>query len=133
MDDDDDYPYYVRNDYWDEKADAQRNARRRPPPQRRVITVAGNQGTAPWARPTAQPIVVNTARPGIRDMPTGLLAEVAAQVFVALQPLPQPPPPATDDVRVNLNNLITYQSALAQYTKRNEQIRTLGYVARLFV
>jgi len=128
--DDEDYPYY-RNDYWDEAADRQRNARR--PPQRRVINV-GAQPPAPW-RPyqQPQPIVVNTARPGIRDMPTGLLAEVAAQAFVALQPLPQPPPPATDDVRSSLNNLVVYQTALAQYTKRNEQIRTLGYIARLFV
>jgi hypothetical protein len=128
--DDDDYPYY-RNDYWDEAADRQRNARR--PPPRRVIQVAGNQA-APW-RPyqQPQPIVVNTARPGIRDMPTGLLAEVAAQAFVALQPLPTPPPPATDDVRSSLTNLVVYQTALAQYTKRNEQIRTLGYIARLFV
>ena len=129
--DDDDYPYY-RNDYWDEAADRQRNARR--PPPRRVIQVA-NQGSAPWRPPyqQAQPIVVNTARPGIRDMPTGLLAEVAAQAFVALQPLPTPPPAATDDVRSSLNNLVVYQTALAQYTKRNEQIRTLGYIARLFV
>jgi len=127
--DDDDYPYY-RNDYWDEAADRQRNARR--PPPRRVIGVGG-QAATPWRPMPPQPIVVNPARPGIRDMPTGLLAEVAAQAFVAFQPLPQPPPPATDDMRGNLTNLIVYQTALAQYTKRNEQIRTLGYIARLFV
>ena len=133
MDDDDDY--YFRNSYWDEAADRGgdiRNARR--PPVRRVVSVGRPQPAAPAPWNTyRQPIVVNNTRPGIRDLPTGLLAEVVAQAFVALQPLPQPPPPATDDVRQNLQNLVTYQTALAQYTKRNEQIRTLGYMARLFV
>ncbi len=133
MDDDDDY--YYRNDYWDEAADrgGLRNARRRPPPRRVVSVGTPQQSGAPWARPTAQPIVVNTSRPGIRDMPMGLLAEVGAQLLVVFQPLPQPPPPATEDTRQALTNLVVYQTALAQYTKRNEQIRTLGYMARLFV
>ena len=131
MDEEDDY--YYRNDYWDEAADRSglRNARRRPPP-RRMISVGGNQNV-PWTRPLPAPVVVTPARPGLRDLPTGVWAEVATQVAVMVNPLPQPPPSATDDLRQNLNNLMIYQTALAQYTKRNEQIRTVGYLARLFV
>jgi hypothetical protein len=131
MMDDDDYPYYMqRNDYFEEQEDRYRN-RPRPRPRPRPRIAVGTAAMAPWQQP--RPIVVEPARKGIRDMPTGLLAEVVAQAFVAFQPLPNPPPPMTGDVRADLGNLVTYQTALAQHQKRNEQIRTVGYLARLFV
>ena len=56
---------------------------------------------------------------------TGELIEMAAQIFGALQSLPQAPV-ATDSARTDVQNLITYQSALASHAKRDEQVRTLG-------
>ncbi|HWO21284.1 MAG TPA: hypothetical protein VNO30_21100 [Kofleriaceae bacterium] len=61
----------------------------------------------------------------------GQLIEMAAQIFAALQSLPAAPV-ATQDTSTDVSNLVTYQSALAQHAKRDEQVRTLGsLVARL--
>ena len=48
-----------------------------------------------------------------------------AQIFAALMPLPGAPV-ATDSAATDVGNLILYQSALASYAKRDEQVRTLG-------
>ena len=53
------------------------------------------------------------------------LVDLVAQIFAALMPLPAAPV-ATTDVPTDTGNLITYQTALAQYAKRDEQVRTLG-------
>lgn len=59
------------------------------------------------------------------------IVEIAAQAFAALQSLPPPPNPA-EETATNVQNLILYQTALAQHAKRDEQIRTLGaLVAKL--
>jgi hypothetical protein len=58
---------------------------------------------------------------------TGQLIDLVAQVFAAVMPLPTAPNP-TSDPTVDGPNMITYQQALAQYEKRDEQIRTLGSV-----
>jgi hypothetical protein len=55
----------------------------------------------------------------------GALVDLVAQVFAAVMPLPSAPT-GTSDPGTDVPNLITYQSALAQYAKRDEQIRTLG-------
>ncbi len=72
----------------------------------------------------AQPqVVVRQKR--ILDMPAGEVLALAAQAFAALQPLPNAPSAigkADDDAA----NLVTYQAALANHAKRDEQLRTLG-------
>jgi hypothetical protein len=61
----------------------------------------------------------------------GKIVDMAAQVFAALTSLPDAPV-STADPATDVPNLITYQSSLASYAKRDEQIRTLGsLVAKL--
>lgn len=75
-------------------------------------------GYAPQA-----PVVVRQKR--ILDMPAGEVLALAAQAFAALQPLPNAPSAigkADDDAA----NLVTYQAALANHAKRDEQLRTIG-------
>jgi hypothetical protein len=55
----------------------------------------------------------------------GQLVDLVAQIFAALMPLPAAPV-ATDSAATDVGNLILYQSALASYAKRDEQVRTLG-------
>lgn len=55
----------------------------------------------------------------------GQLVDLVAQIFAALMPLPAAPV-ATDSASTDVGNLILYQSALASYAKRDEQVRTLG-------
>ncbi|MCX5743006.1 MAG: hypothetical protein NT062_10970 [Proteobacteria bacterium] len=58
-------------------------------------------------------------------MSTGQVIDMVAQIFAALMPLPAGPT-ATADVSTDVGNLMLYQGSLAQYAKRDEQIRTLG-------
>lgn len=58
-------------------------------------------------------------------MTTGQVVDLVAQIFAALMPLPAAPV-ATSDTGTDVGNLILYQGALAQYAKRDEQVRTLG-------
>jgi hypothetical protein len=58
-------------------------------------------------------------------MTTGQVIDMVAQIFAALMPLPASPV-ATADTATDVSNLMTYQSSLAQYAKRDEQVRTLG-------
>lgn len=56
---------------------------------------------------------------------TGQIVDLVAQIFAALMPLPAAPT-ATSDANTDVGNLILYQGSLAQYAKRDEQVRTLG-------
>jgi hypothetical protein len=58
-------------------------------------------------------------------MTTGQVIDMVAQIFAALMPLPAQPV-ATADATTDVGNLILFQGSLAQYAKRDEQIRTLG-------
>ena len=59
------------------------------------------------------------------DLSTGEVLALAAQAFAALQSLPSAPAPI-GSTETDVANLITYQSALAQHAKRDEQLRTVG-------
>jgi hypothetical protein len=59
------------------------------------------------------------------NMTPAVLVDVIAQAFAAFMTLPTAPNP-TSDPTTDVPNLITYQTSLAQYAKRDEQIRTLG-------
>jgi hypothetical protein len=71
----------------------------------------------------------------------GTVVDIIAQVFAAVLPLPAAPTPLggeadsnpVADTNSNTKNLITYQSALASYAKRDEQIRTLGSLVKKLV
>jgi hypothetical protein len=63
--------------------------------------------------------------PLFAGMTTGQVIDMVAQIFAALMPLPAAPV-ATSEAATDVGNLILYQSSLAQYAKRDEQVRTLG-------
>jgi len=56
---------------------------------------------------------------------TGELIDMGIQAIAAIQSLPAAPV-AQGETNVDLENLMTYQSALWQAAKRDEQLRTLG-------
>lgn len=58
-------------------------------------------------------------------MTTGELIDMGIQAIAAIQSLPAAPV-AQGETNVDLENLMTYQSALWQAAKRDEQLRTLG-------
>lgn len=101
----------------------------RPAPARPVQTV--------YAQPSrvytqAQPQVIYAQPPQsalasslLGKVTGGQLVDLVAQIFAALMPLPAAPV-ATDSAATDVGNLILYQSALASYAKRDEQVRTLG-------
>jgi hypothetical protein len=68
----------------------------------------------------------------------GSLANIIAQVFAALLPLPSAPTPQdgnndsdpATNAAVNSSNLIRYQNALALFARRDQQILTLGSVLK---
>ena len=83
---------------------------------------------APVAAPAIAPAPpANGAAALLGKLTTGQVVEMVAQIFAALQPLPAAPI-ATKEVATDINNLMLYQGALAQHAKRDEQVRTAGYL-----
>lgn len=73
--------------------------------------------------PPAQP------RSGLfANLTTDEIVELVAQAFAAFQSLPAAPA-ATGDTKLDVENLITYQNALALHAKRDEQVRLIGSLA----
>ncbi len=67
----------------------------------------------------------------LANLTTDEIVELVGQAFAAFQPLPGAPV-ATGDVKLDVENLITYQGALALHAKRDEQVRLIGsFVAKL--
>lgn len=62
------------------------------------------------------------------NLSLGTLIDAGTQIVAAFMALPTPPAPTTDG-STDTANLVTYQSALAAHTKRDEQIRTVGSLA----
>jgi hypothetical protein len=58
-------------------------------------------------------------------MTTGELIDMGIQALAAIQSLPAAPV-AQGEAGIDVENLVTYQSALWQHAKRDEQLRTLG-------
>ena len=99
----------------------------RPPVYGGQVPVVYQPPVAPMA-PVAPMYPAQTPLSSLfQRLTTGQIVEMIAQVFAALQPLPAAPN-ATDNSRDNIDNLITYQSALAQHAKRDEQVRTVGAI-----
>ena len=58
-------------------------------------------------------------------MTTGEMIDTGVQVLAAILPLPAAPM-AQGEAVTDVENLMTYQGALALHAKRDEQLRTLG-------
>ena len=88
--------------------------------------------------PVAPPNNLASILGGFGDI--GTLANIVAQVFAALLPLPASPNPQDSttssesdpatNAAVNSSNLIRYQNALALFARRDQQILTLGSVLK---
>ena len=98
-------------------------------PARPVQTVYA-QPSRVYSQPQPQVIYAQSPQMGLASnifgkVTPGQLVDLVAQIFAALMPLPGAPV-ATDSAATDVGNLILYQSALASYAKRDEQVRTLG-------
>ena len=87
-------------------------------------------GPSPYGQPQPQIIYAQPPQTALASnifgkVTAGQLVDLVAQIFAALMPLPGAPV-ATDSAATDVGNLILYQSALASYAKRDEQVRTLG-------
>jgi hypothetical protein len=104
-----------------------------PPARPAVYNPPAYQGGAVYAQApqVMYPVPQSPVATLLGRLTPGQIIEMAAQIFAALQSLPAAPV-ATQDTSTDVANLVTYQSALAQHAKRDEQVRTLGsLVARL--
>jgi hypothetical protein len=77
---------------------------------------------APYGTPYFGPAPSFASRFG---MSTGELVDTAIQILAAIRPLPSAPV-AQGESGIDVENLVTYQDALATHAKRDEQLRTLG-------
>ena len=59
------------------------------------------------------------------NLTTGELIELGSKLLAAIMPLPAAPT-GQGEVGIDVENLLMYQTALAGYAKRDEQLRTLG-------
>lgn len=99
------------------------------PPGGRPTVITGGGGS-PWYRPRYSPQYAPSYGPqdsiGARfGMTTGELIDTGIQLLTAITPLPAAPV-AQGDTETDVDNLMTYQTALWQAAKRDEQLRTLG-------
>ena len=82
----------------------------------------------PYGYPQQQQLFVAQQPAGFASrfgMTTGELIDTGIQILAAIQPLPAAPV-AQGEAGVDVENLVTYQTALATHAKRDEQLRTLG-------
>ncbi len=97
-----------------------------PPGRRPTVITAGPSASAPgYYRPQVLVAQQPTSLASRFGMSTGELIDTAIQVLAAIQPLPTAPM-AQGDAGIDVENLVTYQGALATHAKRDEQLRTLG-------
>jgi hypothetical protein len=98
-----------------------------PPGSRRPMVIQSG-GSAP-AVGYAQPQVIYAQQPASFasrfGLTTGELLDTGIQILAAIQSLPVAPV-AQGEAAVDVENLVTYQTALATHAKRDEQLRTLG-------
>ncbi|MGE0401261.1 MAG: hypothetical protein AB7T06_31425 [Kofleriaceae bacterium] len=103
------------------------------PPGARPTVITGGSSSSGYYRPVYQP-AYGPVEPSFASrfgMSTGELIDSGLQVLAALQPLPSAPI-SQGDTGVDVENLMTYQGALWQHAKRDEQWRTLGgLIARI--
>ena len=104
-----------------------------PPGARRPMVIQSGGGAPAYGYAqqygNAQPQVIVAQQPASFaarfGMTTGELIDTGIQILAAITPLPSAPV-AQGEAGVDVENLVTYQTALATHAKRDEQIRTLG-------
>ena len=99
-------------------------------PRRATPAVIRHSGSTGVVRPRAAVVVSQRVEPDepkkvLANLTAGQLVELAAQLLATLQPLPAAPV-AQGRADTDVQNLITYQNALAIHAKRDEQLRTIG-------
>ena len=110
--------------------------RHQPMSPARTVYMNRPGGQPSYGQPYPQPFIYNVPPSSpfgtfFGKLTSGQVIDMVAQLFAMLQPLPGAPV-ATADSSTDIGNSILYQSALATYAKRDEQIRTLGgLVAKL--
>jgi len=96
------------------------------PPGARPTVITGGSSSPGYYRPVMMPQYVDDTSIASRfGLTTGELIDMGIQALAALQSLPAAPV-AQGEAGVDVENLITYQGALWQHAKRDEQLRTLG-------
>ncbi len=95
------------------------------PPGARPTVITGGSSSAGYYRPEYMGPASPDSFASRFGMTTGELIDTGIQVFAAIQALPAAPT-AQGEAGVDVENLITYQGALWQHAKRDEQLRTLG-------
>ncbi len=95
------------------------------PPGARPTVITGGSSSAGYYRPSAYQQPYSDSFASRFGMSTGELIDTGIQLLAAIQSLPAAPT-AQGEAGVDVENLITYQSALWQHAKRDEQLRTLG-------
>jgi len=97
------------------------------PPGARPTVITGGSSASGYYRPTYAPTFapMESSFASRFGMSTGELIDSGLQILTALQPLPSAPT-AQGEASVDVENLMTYQGALWQHAKRDEQWRTLG-------
>jgi hypothetical protein len=86
----------------------------------------------PWQSPLTPPPVSPLVDRYTGGLKLGLILDAAAQALAAMASLPTPPN-ISGEGRTDAQNLVKYQESLAQHAKRDEQVRTIGALARLFL
>jgi hypothetical protein len=98
-----------------------------PPGARPTVIQTGSAPSSAYGPGYYRPVLMGP-QPSFASrfgMSTGELIDTAVQILAAIQPLPGAPT-AQGDAGVDVENLVTYQGALATHAKRDEQLRTLG-------
>jgi hypothetical protein len=95
------------------------------PPGARPTVITGGGSAAGYYEPAYYPQSAGDSFASRFGMTTGELIDTGIQLLAAIQSLPSAPS-AQGEAAVDVENLITYQSALWQHAKRDEQLRTLG-------
>ncbi len=86
----------------------------------------------PWQPPGAPPPASPLVDRYTGGLKLGLILDAASQALAAMASLPTPPSITGEGVS-DARNMVKYQESLAQHAKRDEQIRTIGALARLFL
>ena len=90
-----------------------------------VITGGGSTPGYYYPQPLGYPQYPSSSIAARFGLSTGELIDMGIQALAALQSLPAAPV-AQGETSVDLENLMTYETALWQAAKRDEQLRTLG-------
>lgn len=95
------------------------------PPNARPTVITGTASGFYQPMPYYQPAYAQPSFASRFGMTSGELIDTGIQLLAAILPLPTAPV-AQGEAVTDVENLMTFQSALAQYAKRDEQFRTVG-------